>query len=203
MKRSSCDWIHGAACDRRDDQHDFVLAQLARHRNRRRLAHVRMLAASDSTSNEEDVLAAPAIASFMRSTKEEVALLVAAKARRPCGTSRCATRSHRRFRILVVALRDFPRPRGAQISSPNRSGRNFHIVLVDDATLDAGPRRPQVQSTGGFACERNRRRQLGHVERRVHLDAEALRYCERILVPRHSDHCAQRMVAIATRSAAD
>ena len=84
------------------------------------------------------------------------------------------------------------------MSSPTVPGAHFDVVLVDHATLDAGARLSAGSKQRWIGLRTDRRRQLGHVERRVHVDAEALCDCERILVPGHGDHRAQRMIAIAT-----
>ena len=142
-----------------------------------------------------DVLAAAANAVLEAIDEEKVAVVVATK--RVAGVEPAvAPRRGRRLRVAVIAGRQFPGPRGAQDQFTHLPVGHFDVVCVHHPRLDAGARPAAGAERGRIGRGTDRHGRFGHVERRAHQQAVALGHGAGILVPRHGDHVAQRVIAI-------
>ena len=178
-----------------DDREDLVLAELARHRDDGRLADVGEGDDLGLDLERRNVLAA-APDRVLDAVDEEV-IAVGVDPEGIAGVEPAiAPGPRRRFQVLVVAVVHRPGPVGTHQHLADLADGDLAVVRVDQPHVDA-----RAHLAAGAAHRRIRLRDdgrgdLGHVEDRVDVRAEAPVEFERALAERHDEALADTVVAV-------
>ena len=98
--------------------------------------------------------------------------------------------------VLVVAAIHGKGPVGADQHFANRANRHLAVILIDKPHIDAWAYGAAGAGLGGIGFGHDRRRDLGHVENRIDINAKALMEWARHLGQGHHKRRAHLVIAV-------